>query len=744
MCDWSAYVDHATPSPDMLTTAKRLRESLPSPTELWTKLNFEVLDRSRGSNAPAWRLSQILRLSSDLPHCTTQPATNLTCAPASTSQKQSQSLASQVKYWDGKSHNRNREFGSSVPSASFSRIAADRVQWHSGTFSRDVESRGDGHIGRGVGRASFRSSSRPFCESPPKGDGGGEIEKALDGEAGKETGVEMLTVADGNVNETTGENSPGDGTEESEVDASSDREAGVELVGSEQDSEEGDESSVLSTNENETVESGSEDGESGEDVSLHGMDSKENDTIGAMSEKLADALKEAQDLKESVLEEFSTDSASVGISTDGETKEEGGDGEEISVQSKVLEKSLSFLAMGHTSSEESDSDDETEKPKGKSKKKKKKKRRLTKEDYKSVKSNTLGPERLNVLPPEQLRVDTRESLLRAQAMAEEAISRVKNEASNGADAADGEAVNGEADQKLEAVNGDGAGTGNETGDSDTDASESDSPSPLPPAIPIVNGIPPVIEDRKHEPLILMMIGCQGSGKTKFSLDLVQYGAVPWARINQDTLRGENYKGLRVECVNKARQLLALGYCVIIDRMNFDHEQRAGFIELTKDLGLTIHGVVFKLPYVDNVYNVATRTDHEGGFQGDSEAHKAIINFTRTKLFYRAGLPRQVDDDFSTVVRCESNEHYAAAFRQWVNYGRPMSGGKTLTMDMWKQMMSDKRSLMFERKPKGYQPRGPPVPMTPELQEAVVGYVPGRDGPLLSDTSEEEAEESEGE
>lgn len=87
-------------------------------------------------------------------------------------------------------------------------------------------------------------------------------------------------------------------------------------------------------------------------------------------------------------------------------------------------------------------------------------------------------------------------------------------------------------------------------------------------VEVVNGSPPPVRNRKHEPVLLLMIGCQGSGKTKFSLDLVQYGAITWARINQDTLRGPSTRGLREECVVKARQLLELGYCIVVDRMNF--------------------------------------------------------------------------------------------------------------------------------------------------------------------------------
>lgn len=72
---------------------------------------------------------------------------------------------------------------------------------------------------------------------------------------------------------------------------------------------------------------------------------------------------------------------------------------------------------------------------------------------------------------------------------------------------------------------------------------------------------------EYEPMMLLTVGAQGSGKSKFSMDLVEHGSLPWARINQDTIR-DGRRGTKAECVDKAKYMMHRGFCVIVDRMNF--------------------------------------------------------------------------------------------------------------------------------------------------------------------------------
>lgn len=64
------------------------------------------------------------------------------------------------------------------------------------------------------------------------------------------------------------------------------------------------------------------------------------------------------------------------------------------------------------------------------------------------------------------------------------------------------------------------------------------------------------------------------------------------------------------------------------------------MELAHEMKCGIHAIVFRLPFVENVYNVATRKHHEGNFEGTSDIHRQIIYTTRARLF-NGGHPRSV-------------------------------------------------------------------------------------------------------
>jgi len=78
----------------------------------------------------------------------------------------------------------------------------------------------------------------------------------------------------------------------------------------------------------------------------------------------------------------------------------------------------------------------------------------------------------------------------------------------------------------------------------------------------------------------------------------------------------------------------------------------------------IHAIVFRLPFVENVYNVASRRHHEGNFEGTSDVHRQIIYGTRSRLFDRGHpryiLNRNIDRDLIVLgtttkvsIRCSS-------------------------------------------------------------------------------------------
>ena len=72
------------------------------------------------------------------------------------------------------------------------------------------------------------------------------------------------------------------------------------------------------------------------------------------------------------------------------------------------------------------------------------------------------------------------------------------------------------------------------------------------------------------PLLLVLVGIPGSGKSTFVQELLTSSPpdLEWSRVSQDVL------GTRKRCIRAAQDALIEGRHVAIDRCNFDQEQRA--------------------------------------------------------------------------------------------------------------------------------------------------------------------------
>ncbi|KAL6771120.1 hypothetical protein ACKKBF_B33995 [Auxenochlorella protothecoides x Auxenochlorella symbiontica] len=123
------------------------------------------------------------------------------------------------------------------------------------------------------------------------------------------------------------------------------------------------------------------------------------------------------------------------------------------------------------------------------------------------------------------------------------------------------------------------------------------------------------------PVMLIMIGIQGSGKSTFAESLITGSRLKWARVNQDSIAGPGKAGTRHQCVDAARKALQAGTSVIVDRCNPNPKQREDFCRLARELGVQVHCVVLDLPHNTCVERVLRRTAHEGGFQGVEHAKR---------------------------------------------------------------------------------------------------------------------------
>lgn len=129
-------------------------------------------------------------------------------------------------------------------------------------------------------------------------------------------------------------------------------------------------------------------------------------------------------------------------------------------------------------------------------------------------------------------------------------------------------------------------------------------------------------------VVLILVGAPGSGKSTFADKLGppapagsrasakasgggvgNRGHLRWRRVCQDLL------GSKDACLRAARTCLEQGHSIIIDRTNYNAEQRATWINLAQDFGAQCHIVVFDIPADVCCSRVQLRTSHEGGLQG---------------------------------------------------------------------------------------------------------------------------------
>ena len=104
-------------------------------------------------------------------------------------------------------------------------------------------------------------------------------------------------------------------------------------------------------------------------------------------------------------------------------------------------------------------------------------------------------------------------------------------------------------------------------------------------LPWVSYIPPTKQNSQFEPFMLLLCGIPGSGKSTFARSLQQAMPYKFVRINQDDL------GNRQRCEEQTRLALINNMCPIIDRCNFDKEQRTKFIAIAAEFGVPVDCVV---------------------------------------------------------------------------------------------------------------------------------------------------------
>ncbi|CAD7699270.1 unnamed protein product [Ostreobium quekettii] len=164
------------------------------------------------------------------------------------------------------------------------------------------------------------------------------------------------------------------------------------------------------------------------------------------------------------------------------------------------------------------------------------------------------------------------------------------------------------------------------------------------------------------PVMLILVGIQGSGKSTFSKDLVEKGMSTWMRVNQDSVRSGG-RGTREQCRRAAKECLQRGINCIVDRMNLTADQRQTFIQLALELGCEVHSVCLNLHPRLCATRVGQRENHEGGVEG--RMGRRLVYAAYSNLFQSG--PPSTSEGIRSVSICNSPKDAQNALLLWRSF-----------------------------------------------------------------------------
>jgi predicted kinase len=159
---------------------------------------------------------------------------------------------------------------------------------------------------------------------------------------------------------------------------------------------------------------------------------------------------------------------------------------------------------------------------------------------------------------------------------------------------------------------------------------------------------PWFNEYKQRQKIVLTVGIPGSGKSTFAERLQEQSG--WVRVNQDELGTRRAVEVRMEAALKQ------GLSVIVDRTNFDYQQRNNWVKMAAQYRInTIFCVLFDIDAAVCKSRISVRKNHPTIPEGDS-GHVIVDKFTTMLVPPRRGegfceiFTVRTDDDIARVMQ----------------------------------------------------------------------------------------------
>ncbi|KAK7287433.1 hypothetical protein RIF29_00710 [Crotalaria pallida] len=166
--------------------------------------------------------------------------------------------------------------------------------------------------------------------------------------------------------------------------------------------------------------------------------------------------------------------------------------------------------------------------------------------------------------------------------------------------------------------------------------------------------------KEPNPVLVILVGAPGSGKSTFCEEVMRNSTRPWVRVCQDTI-GNGKAGTKAQCLGSADRALKDGKSVFIDRCNLDREQRSEFVKLGSGSQTDVHAIVLDLPAKLCISRSVKRSGHEGNLQGGKAA--SVVN----TMLRKKELPK-LCEGFNRITFCQSENDVKEAVNAYSALG----------------------------------------------------------------------------